>query len=201
MTIENNNTCKLVFYYGNRCPNSMKDVTASVADNEGYKVQMRPLEPFEVPPKKQIQHYFLVHCFRPFKFPIIVKLLFNYLNKSVTLTKQLTSMLCYAIATYIHVYTYMSECWLVDVCMYVCYDRQHTLSLKLPLMISSFTVPCPLESTAFVGAWQKYGNEVIAMRKLEGVTVAQLTTAVTNGYRNSFIALIISYHLISNCIA
>lgn len=72
---------KLVFYYGNRCPNALKDVTAELPENDAYKIQARPNEPFEVAPKKQVLHYFLLHCFKPFKFPIVVKIKFNYLGK------------------------------------------------------------------------------------------------------------------------
>lgn len=114
-----------VFYYGNRCPNTIKDVSAVLPEGEGgsYKLQVRPADSFEVPPKKQIMQFFLFHCFKPFKGPVDIKINFNYLGKA------------------------------------------HTLALALPLFLSTFVVPTSLDGAAFVGAWTKYGNELVGTRK------------------------------------
>lgn len=61
LTVENNNSVKMVFYYGNRLPNTIKDVTAGLPENDAYKLQVRPVEPFEIAPKKQVMHFFLIH--------------------------------------------------------------------------------------------------------------------------------------------
>lgn len=81
LNVENNNSVKMVFYYGNRLPNTIKDVTATLPEHEAYKMQVRPIEPFEVAPKKQVMHFFLVQVFKPFKGPINVDINFTYLAK------------------------------------------------------------------------------------------------------------------------
>jgi len=81
LNIESGHAAKLVFYYGNRCPNALKGVSASLPESDAYRMQVRPTEPFEVAPKKQVMHFFLVHCFKPFKGPININIKFNYLNK------------------------------------------------------------------------------------------------------------------------
>lgn len=82
LSVENNNSAKLVFYYGNRCPNTIKDVSATLPSSDAFKMQCRPTEAFDVPPKKQVMHFFLVHCFKPFHGPIQVQIQFTYLDKS-----------------------------------------------------------------------------------------------------------------------
>lgn len=61
--------------------------------------------------------------------------------------------------------------------------RPHTLTLSLPLYLSTFIVPTQLDGASFVGAWTKYGNELIGTRKLiDGValTPTQVITALTS---------------------
>jgi len=125
LNVENFNSVKMMFYYGNRCPNTLKDVVAVLPEDasNAWKMQVRPTEAFEVPPKKQVVHFFLVHCYKPFKGPLHVDIRFTYLNKP------------------------------------------HTLSLALPIYLSTFIAPTQLEGAAFVTAWTKYGNELQGTRK------------------------------------
>jgi hypothetical protein len=139
LTVENNNSCKFVFFYGNRGSNSLKDVTVEAPASEGdaFQIKVRPEEPLEVAPRKQIQHLFLFHCFKPFKGPLAFLLKFNYQGSP------------------------------------------YTIRLLLPLTIANFTVPATLSAEQFTGAWTKFTNEVIGVRKSDApVALAALQTAV-----------------------
>ena len=125
-------------------------------------MQVRPAESFEVPPKKQIMQFFLFHCFKPFKGPVEVKINFNYLNKSERHTAETTQMHLPRTRPAGDSVTHFSLLACVCSC-FVC--RAHTLSLSLPLFLSTFVVPTSLEGAAFVGAWTKYGNELVGTRK------------------------------------
>jgi hypothetical protein len=92
-------------------------------EQDAYTVKVRPAEAFEIAPKEQVMHFFLVHCFKPFSGPIHIDLTFSYQKRS------------------------------------------HRLTLALPIYLTTFVVPTPLEGAAFVGAWTKYGNELQGVRK------------------------------------
>jgi len=82
LAVENNHLAKLTFYYGNRLPNALTNVSASVSDTDQYKVKVAPTDPFEIAAKKQGQHQFQVYCLRPFKGPIPARVTFSYQGKS-----------------------------------------------------------------------------------------------------------------------
>jgi hypothetical protein len=141
LTIENNNSAKLILFYGNKCPNSLRYLLVTITENDQYSLQVRPSEPLEIPPKKQIQQFFLFHCFKPFKGPIGITIKFQYAN------------------------------------------QQRTLQLQLPLLLTRFVVPTQIEAGAFVGAWQKYGNEIQGMRKLpSNPDVQQLQSIIRDSH-------------------
>jgi hypothetical protein len=60
--------CKMVLYHGNRSSEPITNVVALLPDHDAFKVQVRPLatEPFTVEPSKQVLHYFLWVCRKPF---------------------------------------------------------------------------------------------------------------------------------------
>lgn len=139
-TIENNNSCKFIFFYGNRGSNSLKDLVVQLpsAEADAFQIKVRPEEPLEVPPKKQIQHFFLLHCFKPFKGPLNFALKFNYQNSA------------------------------------------HTINLAVPILMTHFLVPATLQAEQFTGAWQKFANEVVGVRKLAAaVDVSALQSQLT----------------------
>lgn len=59
------------------------------------------------------------------------------------------------------------------------YVRAHFIDVTLPLSLSTFIVPTPVDASQFVGAWTKYGNEIVVMRKLEGVNVGSLQQIIS----------------------
>ena len=84
--MENNNTAKVVFYYGNRLPSSLTNLKAVPQSTDVFRIQVQPEEAQEIPPKKQIPHYFILTCMRPFKQPVAIPLTFQYGGKTHNLT-------------------------------------------------------------------------------------------------------------------
>ena len=86
LTVENQHTAKVVFYYGNRLPSSLTGLRAVPQSSDVLRIQVQPEEAQEIPPKKQIPHYFILTCLRPFKQPVPIPLTFQYAGKTHHLT-------------------------------------------------------------------------------------------------------------------
>ena len=86
LSVENNNTARVVFYYGNRLPHSLQNLKAGPQSSDVLRIAVQPEEGQEIPPKKQIQHFFTLTCMRPFKQPVPIPLSFSYQGKQHTLT-------------------------------------------------------------------------------------------------------------------
>jgi len=58
-------------------------------------------------------------------------------------------------------------------------NNTKVLPVFLPILLSRCVVPTQIEPPAFVGAWQKYGNELVGMRKLPRVDLSALHEIVS----------------------
>ena len=86
LSVEGSNTAKVVFYYGNRLPSSLTNLRAAPQSSDVLRISVQPEEGQEIPPKKQIPHYFILTCLRPFRQPVPIPLTFQYGGKTHSLT-------------------------------------------------------------------------------------------------------------------
>jgi len=85
MVFEMGYQCKMVLYYGNKTEHTFTNVSASV-NEDAFRAQIRPAEPFAIKPREQVMHLFLWHCMKPFSLPATVNLKLTCENKSYALS-------------------------------------------------------------------------------------------------------------------